>query len=214
MNKVIPGILEKEWSEIEKKLELAKSFATTVHIDIIDGKFADNLTFLDPQPFKKYSGDLFLELHMMVENPIDYLKPWAEAGFKRFIGHVEQMKDQAEFVALGQTLGEVGLAIDGPTQIEEIKVKLEDLDAILVYTSNRVGFSGPKLNPQRLEKIKELRNKSDIPIEVDGGINDKTIKPAFDAGATRFVATSYVLNAENPYENFIKLNRLLGKNGS
>lgn len=214
MNEVIPGILEKEWSEIEKKLELAKSFATTVHIDIIDGKFADNLTFLDPQPFKKYSGDLFLELHMMVENPIDYLKPWAEAGFKRFIGHVEQMKDQAEFVALGQTLGEVGLAIDGPTQIEEIKVKLEDLDAILVYTSNRVGFSGPKLNPQRLEKIKELRNKSDIPIEVDGGINDKTIKPAFDAGATRFVATSYVLNAENPYENFIKLNRLLGKNGS
>jgi len=214
MNVVIPGILEQTWPEIERKLELIKPFAKTVHIDIIDGVFANNKTFLDPQPFKKYSNDFFFELHMMVAEPINYLKPWGEAGFKRFLGHIEKMSNQEEFIQTAKQFGDASLAIDGPTRIEEIKVKLENLDAVLIYTSDRVGFSGPKLNPQRLEKIKELRNKSDIPIEVDGGINDKTIKPAFDAGATRFVATSYVLNAENPYENFIKLNRLLGKNGS
>lgn len=227
--KVIPGILEKEWSEIEKKLELVKSFSKTVHIDIIDGKFADNLTFLDPQPFKKYSDELFLELHMMVENPIDYLKPFATAGFKRFLGHIEHMKDQAGFVKMAKQFGEVGLALDGPTEIEKIKVKLEDLDAVLVYTSNRVGFSGPKLNPQRLEKIKDLRNKSDVAIEVDGGINDQTILSAKTAGANRFVSTSFIwslgtereneqnasiFNLENPQENYAKLNQLLGKNSS
>src|SRR3972149_3834684 len=107
MYKIIPGILEKEWSEIEKKIEIAKSFADTIHIDIIDGKFSPNTTFFDPKPYEKYSKDLFLEVHMMVDNPISYLKPFAAAGFKRFLGHVEKMSDQTEFVAQGQLFGEV-----------------------------------------------------------------------------------------------------------
>src|SRR3989344_2798293 len=129
---VIPGILEKEWSEIERKIEIAKPFAKTIHIDIIDGKFAPNTTLIDPLPFKKFilsqlaQAPLF-ELHMMVENPIQYLKPFADAGFKRFIGQIEMMPDQEEFVAQAQLLGEVGLAVDGPTPLEEIKVPYEDL---------------------------------------------------------------------------------------
>src|SRR5438874_454398 len=85
-----------------KRIELVKDFAKTIHIDIVDGKFANNLTFMDPTPFKKYTSDIFFELHLMVENPIQYLKPWADAGFKRFIGQIEKMPDQAEFVAQGQ----------------------------------------------------------------------------------------------------------------
>ena len=81
MNDIIPGIPEKEWSALEKKLEQIRPFAKTVHIDLMDGSFADNTTLLDPKPFRKFSKDFYLELHMMVENPIQYLKPFAEYGF-------------------------------------------------------------------------------------------------------------------------------------
>jgi ribulose-phosphate 3-epimerase len=207
MNEVIPGILEKEWSEIEHKLELVKPFAKTVHIDIIDGKFVDNTTFLDPEPFKKYSKNFLLELHMMVENPLIFLKPWAEAGFQRFIGHIEKMPDPVEFVAQGQLLGSVGLALDGPTDSNVLdNINLADLDCILIYTSEHVGFSGPELLDVRLDKIRKIKEKYEfIPIEVDGGINSETIIRAYEAGASRFVSTSYLFKTENIKETFEKL---------
>src|SRR5947209_3533755 len=112
MFEIIPGILEQEWSEIERKIELVRPFARTIHIDLLDGEFAPNKTFADPTPFAKYTKDIAFELHMMVDEPIKHLERWAEVGFRRFIGHIEKMSDQAEFVAQGQLLGEVGLAVD------------------------------------------------------------------------------------------------------
>lgn len=209
MHQIIPGILEHDWSEIEKKINLVKSFAKTIHVDIIDGKFAQNLTFLDPKPFAPYSQDLFLELHMMVENPLQYLKPFASAGFQRFLGHLEHIPDQAEFVAQGQLLGEVGLAIDGPASLDAIKVPLDDLDGILIMTI-KAGKSGQEFIPALLEKVKAVRTKhATIPIEVDGGVNDKTILLAKEAGATRFITTSYLYHSENPKQAFEELQRLI-----
>lgn len=210
MIEIIPGILEKEWEEIEEKLEKIKTFAKSAHIDFIDGKFTDNTTYLEFENFKKYSEDLFLEAHLMVENPIDYLDGLSNAGFKRFIGHVEKMPDIKEFVAKGQLLGEVGLALDGPTNIDVLEnINLYDLGCILIYTSEKVGFAGPPLMPERLEKIKELREKTDIPIEADGGVKNDTIGKALGSGATRFVATSFIWNSENPKQSYEKLVNLL-----
>lgn len=201
MFEIIPGILEKDWESIERKIELVRPFARTIHIDILDGKFAPNTTFLDPEPFAKYAKDIFFELHMMVEEPINYLKPWAEAGIKRFIGHVEKMSDQEEFVAQGQLLGEVGLAIDGPTSIDSIKVPLDDLDYLLIMTA-KAGFSGQTFTPEYLEKVKTIRSQSGtIPIEVDGGINDSTIVQARNVGANRFLATSFIFKGD-PFSQY------------
>jgi len=210
---VIPGILEKEWNEIERKINLVKPFAKTIHIDIIDGKFAPNATFIDPLPFQKFTSDLFFELHMMVENPIQYLKPFADVGFKRFIGHIEslrQLADQAEFVAKAEALGEVGLAIDGPTPLKTIKVPLDDLDAVLIYTSDRVGFSGPSFMEERLGKVKKIREQNKfLSIAVDGGINDQTAILAKNAGATRFVSTSFIFNSPDPQKQYEMLKEIL-----
>ncbi len=224
MFEIIPGILEKEWSEIEKKIEAAKSFTKSIHIDIIDGKFGQNATFIDPLPFKKFTSPstgsgLFFELHMMVENPIQYLKPFADAGFKRFLGHVERMSDQAEFVATAQLLGEVGLAIDGPTDLSAIKVPYEDLDALLIMTI-KAGESGQEFNPEYLKKVETFSAndpstrlaRSGLVIEVDGGINDATIVEAKNAGATRFVANSFIFNpsaGSGPYRQFNLLKKCL-----
>lgn len=202
---IIPGVLEKDWNAIENKFKQIKTFTNTVHIDIIDGKFVNNKTFIDPEPFKKYSGELFLELHMMVIDPVKLVEPWGKAGFRRFLGHVEHMSSQKEFVDEAKKYGEAGLALDGPTHISAIKIPFDELDAILIYTSNRVGFSGPPLMEERLDKIRHLRKLTNIPIEADGGINDKTIERAGDAGATRFVSTSYISSSQNPSEQYNKL---------
>src|SRR3989344_9689598 len=138
---IIPAILEKDWKEIEKKLEICREFANSVHIDFIDGKFADNMSFLDPQPFKKYSEYFTLEAHLMVEDPVKYLDNLSNAGFKKFTAHVEKMSNQVEFVAKGEQLGSVGLALDLNTPVSEIKVPLDDLDQILLMSVS-AGASG------------------------------------------------------------------------
>ncbi|MBI2190087.1 MAG: hypothetical protein HYU49_00925 [Candidatus Levybacteria bacterium] len=192
MLEIIPGILEKDWSEIERKIELVRPFAKTIHIDILDRKFAPNTTFLDPLPFAKYtlpsSGQAFpssgqapfFELHMMVEEPIQYLKPFADAGL---------------------------LAIDGPTPLSAIQVPYDDLDCVLVMTI-KAGFSGQVFMPEHLEKVKALRQAQgkQFPIEVDGGINDGIIIQARSAGATRFVSTSFLFASQNPHERYQALN--------
>lgn len=214
MVEIVPGILEKDWGEIEKKLEIAKSFAKSVHVDIIDGKFAPNTTFLDPTQFTKYSSELLLELHMMVINPIQYLEPFANAGFKRFIGHIEKMPDQVEFVAKAQALGEVGLAIDGPTPLENIKVPYSDLDCVLIMTI-KAGMSGQQFKPEYLKKVKTLRRTQGqfLSVEIDGGINDQTIALAIQAGANRFVSSSCIFGSQNPQEQYDLLKIGGDKNG-
>lgn len=208
MHDIIPGILEKDFSEIEKKIELVKDFAKIIHIDIIDGKFAPNTTFLDPKPFEKYtlpsSGQaLFFEVHLMVENPVNYLEPFAASGFKRFLGHIEKMSSQEEFVAKGELYGEVGLVLDADTPFDNLKVNLEDLDCVLVM-GVRAGFSGQSFVPEVLEKVKKIKEKMPIPVEIDGGIDDLSIVKAFNAGVERFVTTSFLFEG-NPFDNYQNL---------
>lgn len=209
MFEIIPGILEKDWAEIEKKLQIVKPFAKTVHIDILDGKFAPNTTFLDPAPFLKYAQDFLLELHMMVDNPIQYLEPYAKAGFKRFIGHIEQMPDQAEFVAQAQLLGEVGLAIDLQTNLDLIKVNLKDLDVLLIMAV-KAGMSGQQFEKASLEKVRQIRKKTNIPIEIDGATSDLTIVESKNAGANRFCVNSFLFKGPNPQSQFDLLKKIVG----
>src|SRR3989344_9598072 len=167
---VIPAILEKDFSEIEKKIELLQGVSDSFHIDFIDGIFAANETILDPALFAKFSKSNFLEAHLMVSDPIAYLDKLANAGFRRFIGHVEMMPDQVEFVAKGEELGEVGLALDGKTPFERIEVSVEALDILLFMTID-AGFSGQSFKPSYAEKIKQVPKWFEN-IEDNGGIND------------------------------------------
>ena len=198
---IIPGILEKDWAKIEQKINICREFSNTIHIDFIDGKFSENITFLDFEKFKEYSPFLTLEAHLMVYEPIKYLDKLADAGFKRFLGHIEMMTEQSEFVAKGESLGEVGLALDLQTQIEQIKVPLIDLDSVLLMAV-KAGKSGQVFENTVIDKIKKLRSKFLGTIEVDGGINDQTIPFVRDAGARRFVTTSFLFNSEDPKSQF------------
>jgi ribulose-phosphate 3-epimerase len=214
MFEIIPGILEKEWNKIEEKLESLKGLVKTVQIDVIDGKFTDSQTFLDPMPFSKYKDDFLLEAHFIVDEPINYLDSFARSGFKRFIGHIEKMSDQEEFIAKGEILGEVGLAIDLDTKLDEIKIDLFDLDCLTIMTV-KAGASGQEFSKDNLGKVKELVEKfkenplgKKLPIEIDGGIKEETILLAKDAGVDRFIVNSYLFNGDIR-ENLNKIRLLL-----
>lgn len=193
-----PGTEIKDWAEMEKKIELVKPFAKTVHIDVIDGKFANNTTFHDPAPFAKYTKDLLFEVHLMVEEPIQYIDAWAAAGFRRFIGQVEKMSDQVAFVTKAEEVGYAGLAIDGPTSLDRLLVPHLDLDTVLIMTIS-AGFSGQQFQSEQLEKVKTLTKETEMfPVEIDGGVNEQTIADAWKAGARRFVTTSAIYGAADP----------------
>lgn len=205
---IIPGILEKDWVEIEKKLNIIKTFSKKVHIDFIDGKFFSNTTLMDPTPFSAFAKELFLEAHLMVEEPIMYLDKLFSAGFKKFLGHIEMMGSQEEFVAKGELLGEVGLAVDLDTPLEKISVPMEDIDSLLLM-SIKAGESGQAFEERVVDKIRQARSQTFIPIEVDGGINDQTLPKCKEAGASNFVSTSFIFNSQNPALEYQKLKDLL-----
>ncbi|OGH05156.1 MAG: hypothetical protein A2W22_05800 [Candidatus Levybacteria bacterium RBG_16_35_11] len=212
MQKVIPAILEKDWPKIEERLNLLKGISKIVHIDFINDS---PLTFPDPVPFSKYRNDFIFEAHFIGNDPIQYLDPFYNAGFKRFIGQIEKMPDQAEFVAKGELLGMVGLSIDGPTELKGLKVELSNLDLLLIMTV-KAGASGQLFEDSYLQKVKEIRKMllenpgaSSLIIEIDGGINEETIIKAKESGADLFVSNSYIFNG-NPKENLEKLSSLLG----
>lgn len=189
---VIPGILEKEWSTIEAKLLLVVPYVEWVQIDIADNTLVPNETILDFAEFAALAQKTSLEAHLMVAQPEKYIKPLVDAGFKRIIAHVEAddprlFLEKAKFESI-----EVGLALDGPTEIDQIEPFLDEIDTVLIMTIE-AGFSGQELLPETVDKIKVIhQNFPDLPIEVDGGINQKSAKIVIDAGATRLVSTSYL----------------------
>jgi len=192
---IIPGILEKEWSVIESRIALVAPHVSWVQIDIADNTLVPNQTFLHFDHFVPLATsypNLSLEAHLMVARPETYIRPLADSGFKRLIAHVEAedprlFLDQARYETV-----EVGMAIDGGTEFEEIEPFLESVDSVLVMTIE-MGESGRPFLPETVEKIKAIhRYLPDLPIEVDGGMNEVTAKLARDAGATRIVSTSYL----------------------
>ena len=197
---VIPGILEKDWNEIERRIKLVAPHVSWVQIDVADNTLVPNETFLDFTKFEALTkqslgGDLSklsFEAHLMVDQPEKYIRPLADAGFKRLIAHVEAHDPRLFLEQATYEHVEVGIAIDGPTEFEAIEPFLEEIDVVLVMTIE-AGFSGQALMPETLEKMKRIaENFPHLPIEVDGGINDKTARLVKEAGATRLVSTSYL----------------------
>ena len=190
---VIPGIgPQKDRKIIEERIRLITPYTQWIQLDFADNTIVPNETFMDFVAFKPFSEKLSLEAHLMVASPEKYIKPAADAGFKRLIAHVEAHDPRLFFEQAEYEEVEVGIAIDGPTEFEAVEPYLEEADFVLVMTVE-AGFSGGKFLPECVEKIKTIHNYlPDLPIEVGGAINDQTARLVKEAGATRLVATSFI----------------------
>jgi ribulose-phosphate 3-epimerase len=196
---IIPGIFETDPKLIRHKIDLVNGASDWIQLDITDNTFVPVENCRDSKVLgeiiKDYPHKSF-EAHLMVNNPEKYVKPLSDAGFKRLIAHIEA-NDIREFLEEAQFESvEVGIAIDASSELELIEPFLDQVDFVLVMTVE-AGASGQPLLPETLEKVRTIReNYPDLPIEVDGGINDRTAKVVSEIGVTRAVATSYIFMDE------------------
>ena len=212
MIEIIPGILEKEYLEIESKLKIVAQHVEWVHLDVADNTLVPNTLGIEIEKLEQtmqqdFAKHLSLETHVMVADPSKYIKPLVDAGVKRITAHIEsndprQFLDEAKFESI-----EAGLAIDGPTEIELIEPYLDEIDYVHVLTIE-AGFSGQPFMPEVVEKIRLIReNYPNLPISVDGGMNDRTVKIVSEAGASRAIVTSYFWDNSQDIPGILKLLR-------
>jgi ribulose-phosphate 3-epimerase len=209
--KIIPAILEYSETDIIKRIEEAKRFADHLHIDIIDASFSEQTVLPSPALFTPYSDELFLELHMMVKNPKGLVKPFLEAGFKRFLGHVEQMESQEAFIeAVTEQGAEAFLAFDLETPLKNLDSTFTASGQGLTIMSIHAGKAGQSFDPRVLEKIQEAREKfPDTDIQVDGGINGQTLHDALVSGANLFDVNTALFKTPDPAATYRVLSNQL-----
>jgi len=198
---VAPSILSADFANLEKELKaIAAAGADWVHVDVMDGIFVPNITIGIPvvRALKKVSS-LPLDVHLMIEKPERYIEDFVKAGSDYLTIHVEATDRPREALQKIRSLGaKAGLTLRPGTAIEEILPFLDDVDLVLVMTVEP-GFGGQSFLHDQIEKVKQLkvvraqRNLNYL-IEVDGGVNDKTVNACADADV--LVAGSYIFNGD------------------
>ena len=204
MGKIAPSILSADFARLGEEVKaVEKAGADYIHVDVMDGHFVPNITIgpLVVEGVHKVT-DLPLDVHLMIENPDQYINDFAKAGADIITVHTEAVNHLHRSVQLIREAGcSTGVSLNPATPLEEIEYVLEDLDMVLIMSVNP-GFGGQKFIPGVLPKIKKLRemiNKRglNIDIEVDGGVNSKTIGDVSAAGANIFVAGSAIFNTND-----------------
>ena len=189
---VTPAIFTDDFEELKSRIATLHSHAPWIQIDLSDGTMVPNKTFFELDKlaalFSQFPPISF-EAHLMVDNPVKYLKPLVDAGFKRVIAQVE-CSDPRRFLDDAQMESvEVGLALDGASEVEMIEPFLESIDLVVIMTIEAGAPNGPFL-PESVEKIKSLRHHfPDLAIVAEGNIDERNAKLLTDAGVSRIVVS-------------------------
>ena len=197
---IAPSVLAADFTRLGEEVKSVAN-AEWIHVDIMDGHFVPNLSF-GPDITKAVDGitDQTLDVHLMIQEPAQWVDTYAKAGADCIIFHVEAVEDEAAALALAAKIRELGVragfSIKPNTPIEPWLDKLSHFDLALVM-SVEPGFGGQKFMPEMLDKVRKLRSAIDEQgldtlIEIDGGISADTIAQSAEAGCDAFVAGSAI----------------------
>ena len=205
--KIIPAIIAKSQQELEDKINKVKEYVEIIQLDIMDGKFVpNNSIYFD---FKLPKADRIFEAHLMIRNPEEWIKKHIKK-VDMVLAHIESCKKPKKLVDLAKENGKcVGFVLNPETPLSTIMDYIDDIDQVLIMTVNP-GFYGSPFLPEMLDKIKKLRElKTDLDIEVDGGVTVKTIHLVDKAGANMFVSGSYIVKSNNVRAAIASLKKLI-----
>jgi len=193
--KIIPAIIAKNQDELDEKLSKVENHFDLVQLDIMDNKFVPNCSlFFD---FSLPKMNCKFEAHLMLQNPGKWIKKNGDK-VDTILVHYESDYNLDEIIEIVKKKGKkIGIVLNPETAIENISSFIDELDQVLIMTVNP-GFYGSPFLPDMLDKISKLREmNTNLDIEVDGGITDKTIGLVDRAGANMFVSGSYIVKSEN-----------------
>jgi len=204
MIKIAPSILSADFAKLGEEIHnIEKAGADYIHIDVMDGSFVPNIT-IGNEVVKslRQKTQLPFDVHLMINNPDNHIKAFAEAGSDLITIHAEASIHLDRSLALIKSFNKkAGVSLVPSTHEDCLDYILEKLDLILVMTVNP-GFGGQKFLSSQLKKIENIRKKIEklgkkIELEVDGGINDQTARIAVEAGADVLVSGSYIFGSGN-----------------
>lgn len=196
------SILNLDYKNVERDLNKLIDILDYVHLDVMDGVFVNNISF-GPDFIKSIRSltNKTFDTHLMIIDPIKYIKQFAETGSNYITFHVEANSDVMETINLIKSYNvKPGISIKPNTKVEEIKKYLPYVDQVLVM-SVEPGFGGQGFMPNSIDKVKELydlrkENNYNYLINIDGGINDKTIELVKDY-IDMAVVGSYITKASD-----------------
>jgi ribulose-phosphate 3-epimerase len=203
--RIAPSVLAADLGRLAEEIARAEEGgADLIHLDVMDGWFVPSLTFgAGVIAAARKATKLPLDVHLMVEQPERYLRPFADAGANIFTLHPEATRHVQRQLAAARELGmKAGLALNPGTPLGYAEEVLDDLDLLLLMTVNP-GFGGQRYIPSSTGKIRRARALLDrhdrgVWLEVDGGIALDTIREAHRAGADTFVVGTAVFGTGNP----------------
>lgn len=203
-SKIAPSILAADYANFASELKrIEETSAEYVHIDIMDGQFVPNISFgADVVASMRKHSKLVFDVHLMVVNPERFVEAYAQAGADIMTIHVESTPHIHGALQKIKAAGmKAGVVINPGTPVESLIPVLNLVDQVLIMTVNP-GFGGQAFLPECLDKVATVakwRSEKGLSfdIEVDGGVDNTTIKAAAYAGANVFVAGSYLFKAQD-----------------
>lgn len=209
--KVAPSILSADFSSLKESVSRV-SKASILHIDVMDGIFVPNISFgaMVQKSIRKDFKDQIFDTHLMIIDPIKYVKDFKDAGSDYLTFHIEAKSDIKETIDLIHKYDmKAGISIKPNTDPSVLIPYLKDLDLVLVM-SVEPGFGGQSFMPNSIDKIKWLNNyrkenNLNYLISVDGGINKDTYRFVMEAGSDIAVMGSFIFKQEKPNEWITKI---------
>lgn len=198
---VLPALLLCDFAHLADEIaRLESAGVEAIHLDVMDGHFVPNLTYGMPLVRAiRQCTDMFLDVHLMMSAPQNFIAEFADAGADLLTVHIEAVAEPLPILRKIKDHGlQAGLALNPPTPIGQVEPWLSDCDLVLVM-GVMPGFGGQDFDPTAVDKLQRLREliAEHTILEVDGGINIATISRCSRAGADWFVAGSAVFRNDD-----------------